>query len=237
MAEAPEKDGQGDKQPVAVQQGVSGRRTVTMVSLAALAIIGAAIANSFPKLDRFALPDFDQVSFPTFDLSSSLPNFDHVSLPNFSWPNFSLPNLSWDFVWPNFNRTAALPPQKAPPPPMPDPVIIAALTDIQVAQRQQAAVLASLTESSAIQQSDLKRISRQVTLLTVQVDSLRGTMSPLTTSSIPTPSSTPTSNARVRMVRTSRKTAPATPPLPKPVGPVSVGGAPLGPAPATGAGA
>lgn len=241
MAEAPEKDGQGDKQPLAVRQGVSGRRTVTMVSLAALAIIGAAVANSFPKLDRFALPDFDQVTLPTFDLSSSLPNFDHASLPKFSLPNFSWPDLSWDFAWPNFNRTAALPPQKAPPPAMPDPVIIAALTEIQVSQRQQAAVLASLTESSAAQQADLKRISRQVTLLTVQVDSLRGAVGPLTTSSIPT-SSIPTSsiatNARVRMVRTSRKASPpAPPPLPKPVGPVSVGGAPLGPAPATGAGA
>ena len=229
MAEAPEKDAQGDKQPVAVQQGASSRRTVTAVSLAALAIIGAATANSFPKLDRFALPDFDQVSLPTFDLSS-LAIFDHLSLPNVSWPNVSLPNFSFPNVsWPNYNRVAAQPPQKPAPPPMPDPIIVAALTDIQVSQRQAAAVLASLTESTAAQQADLKRISRQVSLLTVQVDTLRGAVGPLTTSSIPS------SNARVRMVRVSRKTTP--PPLPKPVGPVSVGGAPLGPAPAAGAGA
>jgi hypothetical protein len=250
VAEAPEKDAQGDKQPVAVEQEASSRRTVTVVSLAAVAIIGAAIANSFPKSDRFALPNFDHVSFPKFDLSS-LSKFDPLSLPNFSWPDLS---------WPNFNRTAssnsshvaAQPSQKTVPPAMPDPIIIAALTEIQVSQRQAAAVLASLTENSAAQQAELKRISRQVTLLTVQVDSLRGAVTlttssmpmatsgmPMTTSSDPmTTSSIPNSNARARVVRASRRaTPPPPPPLPKPVGPVSVGGAPLSPAPAPGSGA
>jgi hypothetical protein len=259
VAEASEKDVQGDEQPVAVQQEASSRRTVTLVSLAALAIMGAAIANSFPKSDRFAPPNFDHVTFPKFDLSS-LSKFDQLSLPNFSWPNLSWPNFPSNLSWPDFNRTAspnssrvaAQPPQKPAPPAMPDPVIIAALTDIQVSQRQTAAVLASLTESSAAQQAELKRISRQVTLLTVQVDSLRGAVT-LTTSSIPmatpsnpmttpsdpmTTSSIPAPNPRARVIRASRRASPPSPPpLPKPVGPVSVGGAPLSPAPAPGSGA
>jgi hypothetical protein len=253
VAETPQKDAQADQQPAAVQQGASGRLTATMTFLAALTIIGAATANSLPKFDRFALPNFDQLSLPNFDLSS-LPKFDHLSSdfswPSFSWPDFSLPNFSWP------SRVAAQP-QKTAPPAMPDPVILAALTEIQVSQRQSAAVLASLEENSAAQQAELKRISRQVTLLTVQVDTLRGAVT-LTTSSIPkttssdpmptfsnpmitpsdpmTTSSIPSSNARTRMVRTSRRaTAPIPPPIPRPVGPVSVGGAPLNPAPGSGA--
>jgi hypothetical protein len=67
----------------------------------------------------------------------------------------------------------------------------------------------------------LKRISRQLSSLAAQADALQSAVGPLTTSSIPH------SNFRARVVRTSRKTAP---PLPKPFGPVSVGGAPLSPA-------
>jgi hypothetical protein len=251
VAETPEKDVQADEQPAAVQQGASSRLTVTVVSLAALAVIGAATANSIPKFDRLGLPDFDRVSFPTFDLSS-LPDFDVLPSANFSWPDFSS-NFSWpNLSWPTFSRVAAKPAQKTAPPAMPDPVIMAALTEIQVSQRQAATVLASLTESSAAQQAELKRISRQVTLLTVQVDSLRGAVT-LTTSSIPTAasgipmatssdpmttSSIPAPNPRARVIRASRRASPPSPPpLPKPVGPVSVGGAPLSPAPATGSGA
>ena len=175
------------------------------VSLAALAIIGAATANSLPSFDRFSLPDF-----PHF----SLPNFDRFSSPDFS--RFSLPN---------FNRVAAQPPPKTAPAPIPDPIVRAALTDIQLSQRQNAVVLESLTQSSATQQADLKRISRQLSLLTAQVDTLQNPATPLTTSSIPH------SNPRARVVRASRKVIP---PLPKPAGPVSVGGAPLSPAPSSG---
>ncbi len=199
----------------------SNRAPAIAVSLAALAVIGAATANSFPSFDRFSLPDFNQFS---------LPGLDRFSLPDFS-----------RFSPPNFNRVAAQPPPKtAPVPvPIPDPVVRAGLRDIQMSQQQDAAVLASLTQSSATQQADLKRISRQLSLLTVQVNSLQNSVAvnslqnpvaPLTTSSI----SIPPSNPRARVVRAPRKEIP---PPPKPAGPVSVGGAPLSPAPAHGSGA
>jgi len=213
VAETPDKETQGDKQPEATQQVASSRVPAIAVSLAALAIIGAATANSLPSFDRFSLPDF-----PHF----SLPNFDRFSSPDFS--RFSLPN---------FNRVAAQPPPKTAPAPIPDPIVRAALKDLQLSQQQNAAVLVSLTQSSATQQADLKRISRQLALLTAQVDSLQNSVTPLTTSSIShSTSSIPHSNPRARVVRTSRKVMP--PPLPKPAGPVSVGGAPLSPAPSSG---
>ena len=214
MAETPNKEAQGDKQPEAAPQVASGRVPAIAVSLAALAIIGAATANSLPSFDRFSLPDFPHLSLPNFDRFSS-PDFSRLSLPN-------------------FNRVAAQPPPKTAPAPIPDPIVRAALTDIQLSQRQNAVVLESLTQSSATQQADLKRISRQLALLTAQVDSLQNSVTPLTTSSIPhsNSSSILPSNPRARVVRASRKVIP--PPLPKPAGPVSVGGAPLSPAPSSG---
>ena len=191
MAETPDKETQGDKQPEAAQQGASSRVPAIVVSLSALAVIGAATANSLPNFNRF-----------------SLPNFSHFSLPN-------------------FNRFAAQSPHETASAPIPDPVVSATLKDIQLSQQQNAAVLVSLTQSSATQQADLKRISRQLSSLAAQADALQSAMTPLTTSSIPH------SNARARVVGTSRK---ITSSLPKPVGPVSVGGAPLSPAPAPGSG-
>jgi hypothetical protein len=81
-------------------------------------------------------------------------------------------------------------------------------------------------------------------LLTAQVSSLQNPVTPpLTTSSIPpsTTSSIPRPNPRARVVQASRKVLPPVlpptlPPLPKPAGPVSVGGAPLSPAPAPSSG-
>jgi len=206
VAETPDKETQGDKQPEAAQQGPSSRVPAIMVSLAALAVIGAATANA-------------------------LPNFNRLSLPNF---NFSLPNFN-GFSLPDFNRFLAPSPRETASVRIPDPFISAALRDIQLSHRdlqsseqQNAAVLVSLAQSAANQQADLKRISRQLSALSSQVDALQGAVSPLTTSSIPRP------NARVRLVVRSRKITPA---LPKPFGPVSVGGAPLSPAPASGSGA
>jgi hypothetical protein len=205
VAETPDKATQGDKQPAAAPQGPSSRVPAIMVSFAALAVIGAATAN--------ALPNFH----------FSLPNFNRLSLPNFN--GFSLPNFS-RFVAPSSRETATVR--------IPDPVVSAALRDIQLSQKdiqsseqQNAAVLVSLTQSAATQQADLKRISRQLSSLVTQVDALQGAVTPLTTSSIPHP------KPRARVLLTSRK---MTPPLPKPFGPVSVGGAPLSPAPAPGAG-
>lgn len=194
MAETPDKETQGDKQPEAAQQGASSRVPAIVVSLSALAVIGAATANSLPNFNSF-----------------SLPNFDHFSLPN-------------------FNRFAAQPhtPHKTASAPIPDPAVSATLKDIQLSQQQNAAVLVSLTQSFATQQADLKEISRQLSSLAAQADALQSAVTPLTTSSISH------SNTRARVVRTSRKIVS---PLPKPVGPVSVGGAPLSPAPVPGSGA
>ena len=201
---------QGDKQPETAHQGALGRVPAIVVSLSALAVIGAAIANSLPNFNRLSLPNF---ALPHF----SLPNF---ALPNFN--HFSLPDLD-RFALPNFDRFAAPPPRETASAPIPDPPVSATLRDIQLSQQQSAAVLVSLTQSAATSQADLKRISRQLTSLAAQADALQSAVGPLTTSSIPH------SNFRARVVRTSRKIAP---PLPKPFGPVSVGGAPLSPAPA-----
>jgi hypothetical protein len=176
VAETPEKETQGDKQPEAAQQGASSRVPAIVVSLSALAVISAATAYSLP----------------------------------------------------NFNRFAAQSPHETASVPIPDPVVSATLKDIQLSQQQNAAVLVSLTQSSATQQADLKRISRQLSSLAAQADALQSAVTPVTTSSIPQP------NAPARVARRSRK---QTSRLPKPVGPVSVGGAPLSPAPAPGSGA
>ena len=204
----------------------SSRLPVIAVSLAALAVIGAATANSLPGFGGFSLPDFNQFA---------LPSGDRFSLPDFS-----------RFSRPNFNRVAApAPPNPAPAPApvlVPDPVVRAGLRDIQSSQQQNADMLVSLTQSSASQQADLKRITRQLSLLTAQVSSLQNPVAqPLTTSSIApsTTSSIPRPNPRARVIQASRKVLPPVlpptlPPLPKPAGPVSVGGAPLSPAPARG---
>ena len=225
MTEAPDRETQGDKQPEAAPQVALSRVPVIAVSLAALAVIGAATANSLPSFGGFSLPDFNQFS---------LASVDRFSLPDFS-----------RFSPPNFNRVAAPPPPNPAPVLVPDPVVRAGLRDIQSSQQQNADVLVSLTQSSATQQADLKRITRQLSLLTAQVSSLQNPVTPpLTTSSIPpsTTSSIPRPNPRARVVQASRKVLPPVlpptlPPLPKPAGPFSVGGAPLSPAPAPGSGA
>ena len=200
MADTPDKETQGDKQPEATQQGASSRVPAILVSLSALAVIGAAAANALPNFNRFSLPHFNRLS---------LPNFNGFSLPNFS-------------------RFAAQSPHETVSAPIPDPAVSATLRDIQLSQQQNTAVLVSLTQSSATQQADLKRISRQLSSLAAQADALQSAVTPLTTSSIPH------TNPRARVLGRSRKIIP---PLPKPVGPVSVGGAPLSPAPAPGSGA
>ena len=197
MAETPDKEAQADQQPEAVLPAASSRVPAILVSLSALAIIGAATANSLPNFNRF-----------------SWPNFNQFALPDFS-----------RFALPSFDRFAAPSPHQTASVPKSDPVVSAALRDIQLSQQQNVAVLASLAQGSESQQADLKRISRQLSLVTAQLNSLQSATAPLTTSSIPL------SNPRARVVATSRKIIPA---LPKPVGPVSVGGAPLSPAPAPG---
>ena len=228
MTEVPGKETQGE-QPEAASQVASSRGTVIAVSLAVLTVIGAATANSLPSLGGFSLPNFNQFS---------LPGVDRLSLPDFS-----------RFSPPHSNRVAAVPPPNPAPVLVPDPVVRAGLRDIQTSQEQNADVLMSLMQGSAAQQADLKRITRQLSLLTAQVNFLQNqATASLTTSSIPlsTTSSIPRPNPRARVIQASRKVLPPVlppvlpavlaPPL-KPVGPFSVGGAPLSPAPASGSGA
>jgi hypothetical protein len=154
---------------------------------------------------------------------------------------YALPNFN--VVLPNFGSFAELFPRAAAS--LPDPVT-AVLTDIQSSQQknadalrengtvlqqntamlqQGAATLDSLRQGSTTQQTNLKTVSNQLSSLIARVDALQNAV--LTTSSIPQPS-------RVRLARTSRKRT-SRPPN-EPVGPVSVRGAPLNPAPAPGAG-
>jgi hypothetical protein len=179
--------------------------------LGALLVIGAATATLLPNLDGVALPGFDRITLPRLDRialfnRNEAPKSTRVAVTSLQEP--------------------AKPPSETISVPIPDPFVRAALTDIQSSQRQSTVVLASLTQTSATQQEDLKRISRQLSALAVQVEALAP---PLTTSSIPrTTGSIPRVHARARILRAPRKTEP---PLPPPVGPVSVGGAPLAPAP------
>ena len=234
MTETPDSKAQEEKQPDAAPQLASSRAPVIAVSLLALAVIGAAAANSLPGFTGIPLLDLKQIS---------LPGVDRLSLPDFS--RFSPPKP---------HRVAALPPPAPAPVPVPapvlvpDPVVRAGLRDIQTSQQQSADVLEQLTQNAATQQADLKKITRQLTLLTAQVNSLQNPAAPLTTSSIPLSATSiiPRSNPRARIVQASRRiiapappaTIPASvPALPKPAGPVSVGGAPLSPLPSPGSGA
>ena len=237
MTEVPDSTTQDNKPPEAVPQVASSRVLVIAVSLAALAVIGATVA-SLPSFSRSALPVFKQLFASSVDRSAS-PDFNRFSPPK---PN----------------RVAATP---QAPVLVPDPVVRAGLRDIQSSEQQNADALqknadalAQLTQSAAAQQADLKRVTRQLALLTAQVNSLQNPVGPpLTTSSIGGPlttSSIPRPNPRTRVVHASRKVPPpvlapvppatlpvSLPALPKPAGPVSVGGAPLTPAPAAGAAA
>jgi uncharacterized coiled-coil protein SlyX len=192
QAEALSRDTQLDHQAGA-PHGPSSRRPTIVVSLLTLVLIGAAAAA------------------------------------------YALPNLN--IALPNFSSLAELRPRETASAPIPDPVVTVTLKDIQSGQQQNAtalqengvalqqnttmlqqgaATLESFRQSFTTQQTDLKRISSQLSSLMARVDSLQNAMTPLTTSSIPQP------NPRARP--TSRK---KTSRLPKPFGPVSVGGAPL----------
>lgn len=129
-----------------------------------------------------------------------------------------------------------------------DPAINAKLKDLQTLQqqsvaalretggilqqnaatlREDGATLESVRQRLAAQQTSLKGISNQLSSLTTRVDGLQNAVGPLTTSSIGVP------RGRAKMRGASQKKLAR---LPKPFGPVSVGGAPLSPAPAPGPG-
>jgi hypothetical protein len=234
VAETPDKDIKGDKQPEPVYH-VSRGATATVACLAAAILIAAATANFLPSFDGLSWPSFDRLAFPKLDRLSFL-NFNRFTAPKSD-------RVATQPAQQPPQRTAsvAIPEHKPPPAPIPDPVVIGALRDIQSSQKdiqssqqQNAVVLASLTQSSTTQQNDLKRVSRQLSALAVQVDALNNAGAPTTTGSIPRANpGVSHSNPRARMIRTARRTEKPEPPLPPPVGPVSVGGAPLAPAPAT----
>jgi hypothetical protein len=165
--------------------------------------------------------------------------------------DFALPNVS-DFALPNISSLAELLPHQKASDPMPDPAV-AALQDIQSAQQQHVAALqennsllqqntallqqdsialASLRQSVVDEQvgvkkisaqiadehEDVKKISAKISTLIAKVDSLQNAITPEVTSSIPA------RHAGNRLSRVVRKKMAR---QPKPVGPVSLGGAPL----------
>ena len=150
-----------------------------------------------------------------------------------------------DFALPNVSSLAELLPHQKASDPIPDPVV-AALKDIHSAQQQHVAslqqntalleqdstTLASLRKSITDEHVDVKKISAQITdehvdvkkmsaqisTLIAKVDSLKNAITPEVTSSIPT------GRARNRLSGVVRKRMAR---QHKPLGPVSVGGAPL----------
>ena len=143
-----------------------------------------------------------------------------------------------DFALPDVSRLAELLPHQRAPSSTPDPVVVA-LNDIQSAQQQHSTALqanesslqqttallqqdsttlASLRQSITDERSDVKRISSQLSTLIAKVDALQTAMAPEITSSIPK------GRARNRLSTVMRKRMAR---QAKPIGPVSVGGAPL----------
>jgi len=143
-----------------------------------------------------------------------------------------------DFALPNVSSLAELLPRQKASDSIPDPVV-AALKDIQSGQQQHTALLqldsielASLRQGVMDEQvdvkkvsaqianehEDVKKISAQISSLIARVDSLQNAITPAVTSSIPT------GNTRNRLSRDVRKRLAR---QPKPLGPISVGGAPL----------
>jgi hypothetical protein len=158
-----------------------------------------------------------------------------------------------DFALPNVSSLAELLPHQTASDPIPDPVVVA-LKDIQSAQQQHVAALqenssslqqntallqqdsttlASLRQSVTDERVDVKKISTQITdehvdvkkmsvqisTLIAKVDSLQNAIAPEITSSIPK------GRARNRLSGVVHKRIAR---QPKPVGPVSIGGTPLG---------
>jgi hypothetical protein len=157
-----------------------------------------------------------------------------------------------DFTLPDISHLAELLPQLKTSDPVPDPAV-AALKDIQSTQQQHVAALhennfllqqntallqqdsialASLRQSVGDEQASVKKISSQITdqhedvkkistqlsRLMAKVDSLQNAITPEVTSSISA------RHAQNRLSRTARKKIVR---QPQPLGPISLGGAPL----------
>ena len=199
MTEVPDKEAQADQKPEAIPEVeaapevVSNRVPVIAVSLAALVALSAT-ASSVPSFGRFARPVFEELFSASAD-GSALPDFSRFSPP--------APH-----------HVAAAPPPPDPAPVVPDPVVRAGLRDIQTSEQQNADALESLKQNAATQRADMKRITRQLVLLTAQVSSLQNRVTePLTTSSIPSPMTYNIRhpNPRTRIIRVSRRVHPPAP--------------------------
>ncbi|MGA2997044.1 hypothetical protein [Bradyrhizobium sp.] len=218
MTKTPEaqiQTGIADKQPDSAPNKKSARKSIMALSVFALAINGTAAIYTLPSLD--------------------------ITLPSFS------------------GLVAELLPHEKASAPIPD-AVVAALKDIQSAQQQHIAALQdsdhslqqnaallqkdsaliqkdsaliqkdsatidSLRKSLTDEQVDVKKISTQLSTLIAKVDLLQNAIVPEITSSIPK------GRARARLSGMAHKRMAR--PL-KPVGPISVGGAPLTTAPAQG---
>jgi hypothetical protein len=156
-----------------------------------------------------------------------------------------------DFALPNVGSLAELLPHQKASDPIPDPVV-AALKDIQSAQQQHVAslqenssfvqqntallqqdstTLASLRESITDERVDVKKISAQITdehvdvkKMSAQISTLVAKVDSLQNAITHVSSSISTGHARNRLSGVVRKRMAR---QPRPVGPVSVGGAPL----------
>jgi uncharacterized coiled-coil protein SlyX len=207
-SEAQIQTGITDKQPDSAPNKKSARKSIMALSVFALAINGTAAIYTLPSLD--------------------------ITLPDFS------------------GLVAELLPHERASAPIPD-AVVAALKDIQSAQQQHitalqdsdhslqqntallqkdsaliqkdSATIDSLRKSLTDEQVDVKKISTQLSTLIAKVDLLQNAIAPEITSSIPK------GRARARLSGMARKRMAR--PL-KPVGPISVGGAPLTTAPAQG---
>jgi hypothetical protein len=190
-----------DKQHDTARPGPSGRKSILALSVFALGL-NAAVAVYTVSPSDFALPDVSGL-------------------------------------------VAELVPHERAPAPIPE-TVVAALKDIQSFQQQHAtalqengsllqqnaallqqdtAKLGSLRLSITDEQSDVKKISNQLSTLIAKVDALQNAVGPEITSSIPK------GRGRARLSGAARKRIAR--PL-KPMGPISVGGAPLTTAPAQG---
>ncbi len=165
--------------------------------------------------------------------------------------DFALPNIS-DFALPDISSLAELLPHQKASDPIPDPAV-AALKDVQSAQQQHVAALQAnnflleqntvllqqdsitlaalrqgvvdehagvkkLSAQIADEHDDVKKISAKLSVLIAKVDSLQNAIAPEVTSSI---------SARRAQNRLSRVVRKKMARQPSPVGPVSLGGAPL----------
>jgi hypothetical protein len=148
------------------------------------------------------------------------------------------------YVFPNFftglsdfTSFGELLPHQTLPIPAANPVMTAMLTDIQSGQKQAEATLResesalqqntgalqqsngtleALRQGTASHQAELKKVSGHLTSLIAKVDTVHNSLTSSITSSIPQKNAHTRAGSRKRMSR-----------LPKPFGPVSVGGAPL----------